>query len=219
VRQIDLAGEWILWQWGERSKKRKTGIPIQIPGDNYSALIDAGEIPDPYFGTNELDTLWVGRADWLLYRSVTIDRDFLENRHVFLHFDSVDTIAEIRINGRTVGKSCNMFTPLRIAVGKTLRVGENRLEIVLHSAEERAVQLSGQLPYPVPYSAYPVQSPHRNLVRKVQCHSGWDWGPCLMVSGVYGRVYLASCELGRIDSVTTEQTHGGEIWELAVKVE
>ena len=25
------------------------------------------------------------------------------------------------------------------------------------------------------------------MVRKAQCHAGWDWGLCLMVLGVYGR--------------------------------
>jgi beta-mannosidase len=219
VRKIDLAGEWTLCQWAEGRKKSKTGIPIRIPGDTYCALIEAGEIPEPYFGTKELDTLWVGQVDWLLYRSVTIDREFLGSRHVILHFDSVDTIAEIRINGQIAARSSNMFTPLRFDVGKILKVGENRLEILLHSAEKRAAELSGQLPYPVPYSVYAVQSPHRNLVRKVQCHSGWDWGPCLMVSGLYGRAYLGSSACGRIDAVTTKQTRYGENWVLAVTVE
>lgn len=219
MREIDLSGEWTLSQWGEGDKARKTGIPIQIPGDTYSALIEAGKIPDPYFGTNELETLWVGQVDWLLFRSVTIEPGFLENRHVFLHIDSLDTVAEIRINGEPVARSDNMFTALRVDIGRYLKSGENRFGILLRSAEKRAAELSRQLPYPVPYSAYPVQSPHRNLVRKVQCHSGWDWGPCLMVSGIYGRAYLTSCGHGRIDSITTEQTRRGEIWEAAVIVE
>jgi beta-mannosidase len=219
LTKIDLAGEWTLVQRGTDEQIPDPGIPIQIPGDIFSALIQAGKIPDPYFGTNELDTLWVGQADWLLFRSVTLDRDFLAKRHVFLHLDSLDTIAEVRINGKPAARSNNMFTALRVDVGSFLETGENRLEILLHSAEKRAVELSRQLPYPVPYSSYPVQSPHRNLVRKVQCHSGWDWGPCLMVSGIYGRAYLASSERGRIDSVTTDQTRQGEIWELAVSVE
>jgi beta-mannosidase len=219
LRKIDLAGEWTLARWRADRETDDSGIPIRIPGDTFSALIAAGKIPDPYFGTNELDTLWVGRADWLLSRKLTIEPGFLNHRHVFLHIDSLDTVAEIRINGQTASRSSNMFTALRVDIGEYLKSGENLLEILLHSAEKRAVELSEQLPYPVPYSAYPVQSPHRNLVRKVQCHSGWDWGPCLMVSGIYGQVYLTSCERGRIDSVTTEQAREGENWNLAVTVE
>ncbi len=219
MREIDLAGEWTLARWSADRETRDSGVPMQIPGDTFSALIAAGNIPDPYFGTNELDTLWVGRADWLLSREVTIEPGFLDHRHVFLHIDSLDTIAEIRINGQTASRSSNMFTGLRVDIGEYLKTGENLFEVLLYSAEKRAVELSEQLPYPVPYSVYPVQSPHRNLVRKVQCHSGWDWGPCLMVSGIYGRAYLASCECGRIDSVSTEQTRQGENWNLAITVE
>ncbi|UCF99688.1 MAG: glycoside hydrolase family 2 protein [Spirochaetaceae bacterium] len=219
MSRIDLAGEWALLQCEEGNKVQDPGIPIQIPGDTISALIKGGKIPDPFFGTNELDTLWVGRADWLLSRTVTIERSFLENRQVYLHIDSLDTVAEIRINGEPVATSSNMFAALRIDIRKYLKTGKNLFEIFLRSAERRAGELSGQLPYPVPHSIYPVQSPHRNLIRKVQCHSGWDWGPCLMVSGIYGQVYIASCELGRIEYVTTEQIPKGKDWTLVVTVE
>jgi len=208
-----------LARWEEGKKAQDPRIPIQIPGDTYSALIKAGKIFDPYFGTNELECLWVGRTDWLLSRSIWIEPEFLESRNVFLHIDSLDTVAEIRINGAAAAQSVNMFEALRVEVGEYLKAGENLFEILLHSAEKRAVELSKQLPYPVPHSVYPIQSPHRNLVRKVQCHSGWDWGPCLMVSGIYGGAYIASCDIGRIDYVTSEQHCKGEIWELAVTVE
>jgi beta-mannosidase len=219
MRRIDLSGQWTLARWNRGTATKDPEIPIQIPGDTFSALMAAGRIPDPYFGTNELDTLWVGKADWLLSRSVEVQPEFLEGRHVFLHLDSLDTVGEIRINGRSVAQSSNMFTALRTDIGKYLQVGENRIEILLHSAEKHALELSRRLRYPVPHCVYPVQSLHRNLVRKVQCHSGWDWGPCLMVGGIYGQIYIGSCGLARIDSVTTEQSREGEIWSLEVSVE
>ena len=52
------------------------------------------------------------------------------------------------------------------------------------------------MPYEIPGSDYP-QSPHRNLVRKVQCHAGWDWGICLMAAGLYGDVQLAAAQPAR----------------------
>ena len=219
MRNIDLAGEWTLSQWEDGERIADTTVPMQIPGDTFSTLIAAGKIPEPSFGTNELDCLWVGRTDWLLSRSISIEPEFLECRNVFLHIDSLDTVAEIRINGAAAAQSSNMFEALRVEVGKYLKAGENLFEILLHSAEKRAVELSKQLPYPVPHSVYPTQSPHRNLVRKVQCHSGWDWGPCLMVGGIYGEAYIGSCDIGRIDYVTTDQIRKGENWELAVTVE
>ena len=60
---------------------------------------------------------------------------------------------------------------------------------------------------------------HRNLIRKTQCHGGWDWGPCLMVSRVYGAIYIASCETGRLEHVYTNQVQKGRDRDLEIIVE
>ena len=46
---IDLGGSWTLGcpEWNGRT------IAAELPGDNYSALLAAGMIPDPYFGRND----------------------------------------------------------------------------------------------------------------------------------------------------------------------
>ncbi len=46
-----------------------------------------------------------------------------------------------------------------------------------------------------------------NFVRKAACHAGWDWGICLMPTGVYGRMALRRSRLARQESVQVEQTH------------
>ncbi len=213
--RIDLAGPWTLRREGDDE-----AVPIRIPGDNVSALLEAGRIADPYTGANELAALWVGREDWQLAREVRVERGFLRGRHAWLYLESLDTCAEVRLNGRTVAESANMFRPVRADLDGLLAEGDNRLEIRIRSAEKEAARAAGALPYPIPHSSYPVQSPHRNLVRKAQCHSGWDWGPCLMVSGLYGEAYLAAAESGRLEQVHTRRRPlaGGD-WELEVTVE
>ena len=88
-----------------------------------------------------------------------------------------------------------------------LRPGKNTIRIVFSSAEKAALAAAKKLPYPVPHNRFPVQSPHRNLIRKVQCHAGWDWGPCLMVAGIGGDISLGAFSDVRIDYVLTEQKH------------
>jgi beta-mannosidase len=39
------------------------------------------------------------------------------------------------------------------------------------------------------------------------------------VSGLYGEAYIGSCEIGRIDYLTTDQVCKGDVWELRVTVE
>ncbi|OGV55901.1 MAG: hypothetical protein A2X49_07910 [Lentisphaerae bacterium GWF2_52_8] len=202
MRRIDLKGKWTLSQIGKKDK-----FAAQVPGDTHSALLEAGKIPDPYDKFNELDLQWIGREDWSYSRSFELKDEFLRAQSIFLNCDSLDTIAELFINGKLAGKSDNMFARLRLDVASFLKKGRNEIEIILKSAENEAVKRAKKLPYPVPHGINIVQSPNRNLVRKVQCHSGWDWGPCLMVSGIYGEIYLEAVETGRIDHVYTTQKH------------
>jgi beta-mannosidase len=42
MKKIDLSGEWML-----ESKSGEWSVPATVPGDNVSALLAAGKIPDP----------------------------------------------------------------------------------------------------------------------------------------------------------------------------
>ncbi|NLA57774.1 MAG: glycoside hydrolase family 2 protein [Firmicutes bacterium] len=202
MRRLDLSGVWQLSQLGSHES-----IPAQVPGDNHSALLQAGKIPDPYWGDNELAVQWVGEADWVYSRKFRMDQDMLQESSVFLHCEGLDTITDIYINDQHVASTDNMFRRYRFEIKEYCRLGENEIKIVFHSPVKTAAARSKELPYEVPHSQYPIQSPHVNLVRKVACHGGWDWGPCLMVSGIYGDIYIGSTSLGRVEYVYTTQTH------------
>ena len=86
--RIHLHGNWQAEGAGKR-------FALAIPGDVHSALLDAGHIEDPYWGTNELDIQHLHGEDWLLTHSVSVDADFLQASSVYLHFDSIDTVVVI----------------------------------------------------------------------------------------------------------------------------
>lgn len=213
--RLDLSGTWQLRDATPGSQP----LPAAVPGDTHSALLAAGRIPDPYWGKNELDLQALHGQDWILSRHFEVGEELLAAEHVYLHFDTLDTIAEVYLNGQLAGRSRNMFVRQRFPVRSLLQPGQNQLEVRLFSAENEARRLAAALPYEVPCSDYPVQSPHRNLVRKVQCHGGWDWGCCLMVAGIYGEVYLATADPGRIEYVYTEQEHDPGHCRLTVSCE
>jgi beta-mannosidase len=202
MKRIDLAGTWNLQAIDDGEI-----IAAAVPGDTHSALLAAGKIADPYWGANELDLQELARRDWLYSREFDIDESFLQEKAIFLNCDSLDTICEIRINDQPVGTSENMFVRHRFDLKQILHPGRNRLEIQFKSAELAAAAANQALPYPIPHGQNPVQSQHRNLVRKVQCHSGWDWGCCLMVAGINGDIYLGASSTARIEYVTTTQHH------------
>ncbi len=190
-------------------------IPATLPGDIHSAMIKAGVLNDPYFGMNELDIQWVGQQDWVLSKEINVKKDFLSGQQ-FITMEYADTYFKLKINGIEVGSGNNMFRRWRFDISGFLSEGSNTFELVFESAERHALEIAAKLPYPIPFSEYPVFSPHRNLVRKTQCHAGWDWGPCIMAFGVYESIALEQVTKGFIDYVNTRYEQDGDDWHVEV---
>ena len=209
--RFELGGTWELKRIADGSI-----VPMAIPGDIMSALLAAGKILDPYFDRTELDLQWIGREDWELSRTLELEPGFLARERAILEFEMLDTIAEIRVNGELLGSSANMFTRFRADAKPLLATGKNLLSVLILSPERAAADAAAALPYPVPYSAYPVNSPHRNLVRKAQCMAGWDWGPCLMTGGIYDGASLTALDGPSLAYATTRARREGRLWRLEV---
>ena len=217
MQHFTIEQNWRLIRTSDRSE-----YPCTLPADNLSVLHNAGAIPDPYYADNELLVQWVGAEDWTYYSEFDIDEGFHHSSQLYLELNRIDTFSEVYLNGAPVGTTNNMFLRYRFDVTKTAVPGKNRLEIKFTSPVRRALELKRQLPYPIPHQDYPVQAQGRNLIRKVQCHAGWDWGPCLMVCGIYEPVRLCSTELERIEAVhhEAELSESSENrWSLQVTTE
>lgn len=210
MKRMALTESWRLnvTDGPEEAKGLPSDIPISVPGDIVSALLDAELIADPYFGRNELDLLWVGQTDWLLSTTFDVDAADLSaaSDAADLEFDVIDTVAEVILNDVSLGTARNMFRLQRFDASGALRAGENRLEVCLRSPEKYTAEAAGNLPYPIPHTAqFPWQWNHRNLLRKVACHGGWDWGPTIMTGGIYEPPRLILGGSGRLERITTKQ--------------
>ncbi len=194
-------------------------IPCTLSGDIHSALLQAGVIDDPYRATNELDMQWVGKLDWVLSRRFSVTEAQLRGARPILTLSMADTIITIRVNDTQVGMTYNQFRRWRFDLADHLTVGENTIALHFTSAEAYAEGEAAKLPYPIPYSVYPVYAKHRNLVRKSQCHFGWDWGPCILAMGVYEPITLDFVDEGLIESVRIETEHiEDERWSVTIAV-
>ena len=215
MESIDLAGVWKLLRISDGSAR-----PMAVPGDIIAALLAAGDIPDPYYDRNELGLQWIGKEDWLLEREFELPPAFLERERIQLEVESLDTVAELRLNGGLLGRSANMFRRFRAEAKPLLRPGRNSLAVTIRSPVAAAAEAASRLPYPVPCSEYPVSSPHRNLIRKSQCMSGWDWGPCLMTGGIYDGVRLRAFDGPAIEYANARMLRlaGPGSWRVEVEI-
>ena len=203
MTKIDLSGTWTL----TCSKADFQAIPAQIPGDNCTALIEAGIASDPNIGFNERDIQWVRKYTWTWTRRVDVSKDFLKQKRIWLNVESFDTIGEIRINGKTAVTSRNMFCRIRQDVKEFLREGENTIEAIITPVEEYTTAVEDKLTFKLGAKSYYRFMPNLNLARKIQCQGGWDWGICMPVSGLYGEVYLEGSNGVWIEHAYTEQAH------------
>ncbi|MCW8329219.1 glycoside hydrolase family 2 protein [Photobacterium sp. SDRW27] len=208
-----LDGEWQL----SSPQHPHISIPCQLPGDIHSALLRAEKLPHPYLGCNETEVQWVGESDWRLTRTLYLDNDTLSAQAVDLCLGFVDTMAAIRINGKNVLQCTNMFRQYRQDIRPFLKSGENQIEIELFRNDQEAAKQAERLPFPVPWAVGNNQIPHMNTLRKTQCHAGWDWGICLLVSGIYQSISLIPVHQTRLQHVrTTQQWHDNGSCDLTI---
>ena len=202
MTEASLAGTWTL-----HDAKGNVVGPCPIPGDVHSALHALGKIPDPLTGTHELDVRWVGEAEWELRRTFEVAAADLAGKWPVLDLEFVDTIADVTVNGKHVALLESSFIRHRLDLSDVLRPGANDIAIRFHCALDEAKARAAKQPFPIPYSVSNNLAPDLNMLRKAQCHGGWDWGPCLMVLGIYAEPVLHFFADARIEHALIRQRH------------
>ncbi|HEV2778319.1 MAG TPA: glycoside hydrolase family 2 protein [Actinophytocola sp.] len=191
------------WTLSSTAGPGVAGLPATVPGCVHTDLLAAGIIPDPYLDLNEESLGWIGRADW----TYALGFDWTDGGadRTELVCAGLDTVAAITLNGAEVGRTANMHRSYRFDVGPMLRPGRNTLLIRFTSAYRYAEQLRARLgarpnAYPEPF----------NLIRKMACNFGWDWGPTLVTAGIWQPIGLHGWRTGRLDRVRPLVTVAGD---------
>lgn len=117
-----LNGMWQFRQFGS-----KTWLEASVPGGVHTDLLNLGKIPDPFVGDNEKKVQWVAETDWVYRHVFTSKKDLLKENRQFLVCDGLDTLAEVSLNGKLLGKTNNAFRRWGWEVTDLLKTGENEL--------------------------------------------------------------------------------------------
>ena len=216
--ELDLAGEWQakrIYPGGVATLQ--TEYPCAVPGDITCALLKLGVIPDSFTGTNEVENLWIGQADWSVARSFTVDAELLAKKEIVLRLEDCDTFATIKVNGETVGETFDRFQRYTFDVKPYLKEGKNEIvgffESPVRKADERFYACGRSYP-----QGNHALTHNQAFVRKPACHGGWDWGPELEVMGFCGTVKLIANDRPRIDYVYTTQHFNDDLSHCTLDV-
>ena len=117
--KFDLSGQWSL----SSPEMPDVIIPAQLPGDNYSALFNAGIIPDPYYGKNEEIVQKYRKYKWSFKRDFEVSAEMLAKKYIYLevknlpdkiecyNFENLEekefVLQKLRYVGRTILDSKN----------------------------------------------------------------------------------------------------------------
>jgi beta-mannosidase len=190
-------------------------IAASVPGVVHLDLLAANLIVDPYLDANEIALDWIGRSAWRYSRTFDWTPDSHGTQELL--FAGLDTVAEISLNGRLIGKTCNMHRSYRFDVTKALRSGENLLQVDLLPVEEMGHKIREAMGPAADIPAnYPGAWP---LIRKMASNFGWDWGPTLVTAGIWKSVSIESWSAARLRNVRPEVTLDGGSGNVLVNID
>ena len=200
----------------ELADRLRTGVRARVPGTTHTDLLTAGLVPDPYLDRNEEELAWMKRVDWVYERPLRTPPPAVGER-VDLVLEGVDTVATLRLDDAVLARTANMHRTYRVDLRDHLRPGEQTLRVELASALSYAQAEAARLgPRPAAY-----HQPF-NMVRKMACSFGWDWGPDLQTAGLWRPVRVERWRVARLASVrplVSVEPDGTGVVQVVVDVE
>ncbi len=208
MAQFNLHDNWTLTVLGENVYHiPQEPIETKVPSTVYATLLDKGLMPDPYYRDNELTALKLMENDFAYETTFSIPEKEREADRLFLHFDGIDTLADVYLDGQLLGSANNMNRVWEYDITSMVMDGSAetvyRLKVILHSPTRFIAQEMEKCPVGGSSDAMPG-FPH---IRKAACMFGWDWGGRLPDAGLFREVSIRSYKTARIGQVYIGQEH------------
>ena len=164
-----------------------TWLPATVPGTVLTSYLNAGAIPDPNFGQNQLyisDSFFYSDF-W--YRTTFTPAAAKSGQLRFLTFEGINWKAEVFLNRQSLGEIAGGFMRARFDVTTKLRAGENVLAVRVLKNATPGVCKQKTFESPSPNGgALGADNPtfHASV--------GWDWIPTIRGrnTGIWGEVAL-----------------------------
>lgn len=190
--------------WKMRDLAETDYIPAAVPGSVYADYLRSGKMEDPYYRANEGKALELMKHDFEYVSTFDVPLNLLQREEVLLHFDGIDTIGDIWLNEKFLGRADNMHRIWEYSVKKYLKPADNELKIVLTSPVNYIYDSYEKDPLIIG-SVDAMRGCPR--IRKAHCMYGWDWGPRLPDAGIWRDVGLLGVDCARLDNVYVTQEH------------
>ncbi|KAJ5552823.1 glycoside hydrolase superfamily [Penicillium frequentans] len=218
-----------------------------LPTSVHLDLLANHAIPDPFQAKNEELVKWIATRTWIYEKHFTIfpQEPTNKSRKLVLVFEGLDTYTTVKLDGKAILETDNMFLSHRVDITEHLVNTKavdamHTLQITFHNAEQKAAE---KMEKHSEYSWFSFHFGNKRLaVRKAQYHfvrgsamdpvlilgkmiddiQGWDWGPILIDCGPWKPIYLETYEARVADlSIRTQLDldHQQAVLRVSVEVE
>ncbi len=191
--------------WTARDANGRLTVPGSAPGCIHTDLLEAGRIEDPFYRAKEFDAYWVAETEWEYSRSFTVPAELLAHERVMLVCHGLDTLATIRVNGKEIAKTDNMFRRYEFDVKEALKEGANTIRIRFAAALDYTNRRQAERHLPGWNGGEKIG--YHGYIRKEQCNFGWDWGIRTVTCGIWRDIELVGFSTGRLADVHVSQHH------------
>ena len=187
---LNITGPWEFREFPETARRmsdldRGRWLKTDQPQSIHLSLAQAGILTLEDLYAQPESFRWIENQAWVFRTHFLLSREQAEIRHKELIFEGLDTVTQIWLNEKLLGRTDNMFMTHRFDVSSLIRSGENSLVIQFLPARGYANKLMKR--YGKTDSSPESASA---CLRKVQYQFGSRMGPSLVNCGISGRIHL-----------------------------
>ena len=198
--------------WQFRQMGKSENYPARVPGCIHTDLMSNQLISDPYFRDNEKLVQWVEQEDWEYHTYFDVARDMFEKPNIQITFKGLDTYADVYLNDSLILKADNMYRLWTEDCKKFLKIKNNSLRIMFHSAVNEGLEMASKFSYRLPiHDVKPISNERKEKLkradsqtRKAPCQFGWDTHPRLVTCGIWRPVILTAWSGAKMEDVFVE---------------
>ena len=200
---LDLSGNWKFKEYPLNARRMRdldadNWLPAKVPSSIHTNLIDAGLIDRTEINTNPERFVGISDKPWIYKKTFDAAEQMLECDRADLVFEGLDTVTQIWLNDKLIGKTDNMFIEHRFDITGLLKSSDNILMVKFNPAAEHAERLMNR--YGLLSELY-FGYPCRAYIRKAQYQFGWDFCPPLPGCGIWRQVRLEGIKQARIEDL------------------
>ncbi|MDC1384664.1 hypothetical protein N8329_01655 [Crocinitomicaceae bacterium] len=193
-----LAQNNVELEWTFFHPKKSVWMELGKKGSVQEALIATGEMPDPFYGTNENKFGWFEEHQWEFKSILIVSQEDLDHQYNELWFGSIDTYGKVYVNDSLVIETANAFIPHSVQVKNYLKLGVNEVTVVITPPVLQHADMWKNADYklPAPNDVHDIAiAPY---TRKPQYQFGWDWALRLNTIGFNKPATLYTYNTNRI---------------------